>query len=370
MNTIAFVRADSIYSDSRATKEIMALCEAGYSVLVIGWDRDGHAVDKCRDVFRQNVKFLFYNKNVTGRLGYGGIFKLAGFIKYVYQQLNANRKTISSVHACDLDAGLGAYAFCKKHNVPLIYDIYDYYIDSHDLKGLLGVCIEKLEISIINFAHTTIICTEERREQIKKASPRNVVVIYNSPDVASLPYSEIQYDYVYCGVFGQGRLLQEIFEDYKQHADLKFLIAGRGLLDGIVKNNAKEFVNFKYVGAVPYSEVLQFEAQSAIMSAIYNPNKRNHILCAPNKFYEALALGKPIIVCKGTGIDKIVKEQNVGVVIDYSAEQFYAALSYLKENTVLTRSMGKKARMLYETVYNWEKMKKRLLYLYSRLGKC
>lgn len=365
MNTIAYIRSDSIYSDSRATKEIMALCEAGYKIKVIGWDRDGQALGKCRNIFPQNIEFCFYSNIVKGRLGYGGIFKLAGFIQYVYRQLCANRQCISVVHACDLDAGLGAYVFCKKQNVPLIYDIYDYYIDSHDLKGLLSVCIEKLEISIINFAHTIIICTEERREQIKKTSPKNVIVIYNSPDVSNLPDSEIRYDYVYCGFFGHGRLLQEIFEGYKKHSDLKFLVAGDGTLNSIVKNNAEQFVNYQYVGTIPYNEVLLYEAQAVTMSAIYNPNKRNHRLCAPNKFYEALALGKPVIVCRGTGIDKIVSAYNIGIVIDYSAVQFYEAVRYLKANHTLAVGMGKRARSLYETVYNWSIMKQKLLDLYG-----
>ena len=41
--------------------------------------------------------------------------------------------------------------------------------------------------------------------------------------------------------------------------------------------------------------------------------------CVRYKLYEAMALGKPIIVCKNTGIDSFVKENNLGAVINYDA---------------------------------------------------
>ena len=34
------------------------------------------------------------------------------------------------------------------------------------------------------------------------------------------------------------------------------------------------------------------------MTAIYDPNISNHYYAAPNKFYEALMLGKPLIMVK------------------------------------------------------------------------
>ena len=51
MNTVAFIRTTNIYDDSRATKEITALSDAGYRVVVLGWDRNGEAEEKTMHLF-------------------------------------------------------------------------------------------------------------------------------------------------------------------------------------------------------------------------------------------------------------------------------------------------------------------------------
>lgn len=80
-----------------------------------------------------------------------------------------------------------------------------------------------------------------------------------------------------------------------------------------------------------------------------------------------MALGKPVIVCKGTGIDKIVEENNIGIVIDYDAAQLYSAVRKLASNSHLCEEMGVRARKLYEDKYHWEIMSKRLLDIYKNL---
>lgn len=54
------------------------------------------------------------------------------------------------------------------------------------------------------------------------------------------------------------------------------------------------------------------------MTAIYDPKVPNHRYAAPNKFYEALMLGKPIVMAKNTGFDEIIEENNIGCLIEYS----------------------------------------------------
>ena len=367
MKDIAYIRSCSFYDDSRATKEVKALLEAGYKVHLIGWDRDGKAIDKCKNIFWGEVEYSFYSVPVDGNIGYKGAFKLLSFFKYVKKELKKKKNLLCAVHACDLDGGFGAYSICKRYNIPLVYDIYDYYIDSHNIKGLLGWIVEKQEIKLINLSYVTVICTEERSVQIAKARPSKVVVIHNSPDVDELRQSKIKYDYVYCGAFGSGRLLEEITEEYKDNSDLRFLFAGGGRFEDAIKCTDDNFDNFSFIGAVSYDEVLNLESESAVLSAIYNPNKRNHVLCAPNKFYEGLALGKPLIVCKGTGIDKIVEKERIGIVINYDANEFYNALRRLISNPQECLAMGSRGRNIYLDKFRWSIMKEKLIKLYDAL---
>ena len=225
--------------------------------------------------------------------------------------------------------------------------------------------VEGMEIDIIDHAAVTILCTEERIEQIEKAHPKKVIVIHNSPDVPEPETVECVYDYAYCGSLCDMRLIKEILDGYKEHNGFRFAFAGNDKYQKEVKELAGLYGGLEYFGTVPYSEVLEIEKKSKVLSAIYEPSIRNHRLCAPNKFYEALALGKPVIVCRGTGIDRIVEEQKIGMVINYDAEEFYEALTKLVSDDALCAEMGKKARMLYEKEYNWKNMKDRLKGIYN-----
>ena len=362
-NTIIYARASGIYNDSRAGKEISALREQGYSIIVLAWDKDGRAASACKDLF-PDISFRFYTAPVEGGLGIKGIGKLLGFWRFLKKELKRMEPTsLLAVHACDLDAGLPLRGLCAKYDIPLIYDIYDYYADSHSLPSAALRYLEKQEIRCINQAHTTIICTEERRQQISLAKPQRITVLYNSPEVAELPHVPVIYDYAYCGYLGDGRMVKEILEAYPDNSDLKFFFAGIGPYAQLAQELNAKYENFTFSGSIPYQKVLETEAQSCILSAIYEPSSRNHRLCAPNKFYESLALDKPVIVCKGTGIDRIVEEEQIGRAIDYDVNAFYTALREL----IGKRDNTHTARKLYESRYRWRDMATRLCEIYRTL---
>lgn len=370
MKTIMYVRANGIYSDSRATKQIMSLLRAGYQVFVVGWDREGRSEEKCLEVFEKyktKIRFFMYNYQVKDHVGFKNIDKLYKWLKYVDTILENYKKEIDVVHACNLDSILFGYKKCRRYGIKVVYDIFDYYIDGHaSIPSVIRPIIEHMEINIINSADVTIICTEERREQIAKAKPKKVIVIHNTPEVEFLN-NNIEYDYFYCGTFCIQRLIEETFNEYERNTDLKIGFAGYGLYKDQATELDKKYANFSYLGQVMYKDCLINESKSICLSAIYEPTIRNHRLCAPNKFYESLALGKPVIVCRGTGIDKIVEQNNIGIVINYDVEEFYSAIRKLKNDPKLCEDMGVRARRLYDNKFSWKIMEKILLDTYAEI---
>ncbi len=370
MEKIIFVRATGLYDDSRASKEIMALLEAGYIVDAIGWDRDGRAKEEAPETFKKyldRISFNFYEKDAKNGLGgIKGIGKELGWQRFIKKCVK-KEKEFFAIHCCDLDSVLGLEMYIKRRKLHLIYDIFDYYVDSHNFPSVLSETLESKEIKAINMAYATIICTEERREQIAKATPKQVVVIHNSPDIANAPQNDEIYDFAYCGMMYDKRLIQEILEGYPKHAGLKFAFAGNGPFSSMAADLGAKYSELTYFGPIPYAKVLEIESKAKVISAIYEPMVRNHRLCAPNKFYEALALGKPLIVCKGTGIDKIVEENKLGFAINYDADEFYEALLYLTSHEDERKEMGERARLLYEEKYKWSFMKEKLIALYKGL---
>jgi glycosyltransferase involved in cell wall biosynthesis len=103
--------------------------------------------------------------------------------------------------------------------------------------------------------------------------------------------------------------------------------------------------------------------------ATYDPQVKNHRFSSPNKVFEAMALGKPIIVAKDTGVDKLVEQMNLGAVVKYGDLQ--SLETTLHDLSMWSSSMRQDfslhARMVYETHFSWSSMQARLKSIYDDL---
>jgi len=369
---IVYLRSTSIFNDSRATKEINTLIEYDYKLIVLGWDRDGFGASKLSSLSEKNNFEIAYFK-IRSNYGDGckSLGKLILFQLWLLIKMLKNLNSFDIIHCCDFETALPAFVISKIFKKRLVYDIYDYYIHSRPVPKFLKRFVENLEIGIINSSDTVIICNESRYEQMKKTNPKNIVVIHNTPEInfadnsISLNKQDNQFRIVYVGLLQSGRLLSEISNIISTKSDIELHIGGYGKLSEYFKELSKKHNNIVFYGEMDYDSALLLEAKADVLFATYDPEIINHKYSAPNKFYEAMAFGKPIIVSKGTGIDKIVEKERNGIVIDYDVKSFFEAIQYLKNNPSRCIEMGENGRLLYDREYSWEIMKKRLLGIYK-----
>lgn len=357
---IIMLRSTAIKNDSRIQKEAKAIKENKNEVFIIGWDRENQ-LDRFEKFENIDIEF-FRRKSVYGS-GIKNLINLILFQMFLLNKLIKYRKKYDIVFSCDLDTGIISRIVSKIFRKRMIYDIYDYYIDCHNLPSWLSNFAERQEIKNINYADVTIICTEQRKEQINKAHPKNLIVIHNSPeipknitDMESVVQSKSnKLKIVYVGILQDDRMLCEVGEAIKKYPQYELHIGGFGKYEEYFKDLAKKHENIFFYGSLDYGSVLKLESECDILFATYNPKIKNHKYSAPNKLYEAMALGKPIIVCKNTGIDKIVEENKLGKVINYNITEF---ISYLED----TRNIKRKEIMeIFKNNYSWTYMKEKLL---------
>lgn len=76
---------------------------------------------------------------------------------------------------------------------------------------------------------------------------------------------------------------------------------------------------------------------------------------SPNKLFDSLATGKPVIVNSAGWTKDLVEEYKCGLYVDpEKPESFADAVIFFKNNPVILESMGKNARSLAETRFNKE----------------
>ena len=132
---------------------------------------------------------------------------------------------------------------------------------------------------------------------------------------------------------------------------------------------AERFDNIYYYGRLSYDQTLSLENECDIMLAIYDPTIENYRFAAPNKFYESLMLGKPVIMARGTGMSEVVEDNAIGELIAYSKEGFMDGVNRLIARKDQWDSIGSKMKALYRDRYCWDEMERRLIQIYAQLQK-
>lgn len=378
---VVLLRSNPVNPYPRLEKTANCLLKNGYSVHVLAWDRSSKYNEKLTKLELSNGDVPITRFGIPSSYGAGIKKNLFPLIKFQFELLKwliKNRTSYDVIHAYDFDTGYVSLVIARLFRKKIVYDIADYYVDSHNLKNTaLGSMIEKKEHNIINKADAVIICTEERKNQIKGTHPKKLVIIHNAPK-KSTSYTKHQKTFeinrsekikiVYVGILDESRLLKEMADVIKSKNNCELHIAGFGQLEKYFINLANDNNRINYYGKVLYTDTLYMENQCDIITAIYDPSIPNHKYAAPNKFYEALMLGKPLIMVQNTGMDKYVSEYDLGEVIEYSKEGFEKGLNRLINRKEEWDDISKKSKALYNKEFSWEEMERRIINLYQYIG--
>ena len=156
--------------------------------------------------------------------------------------------------------------------------------------------------------------------------PSKYIVISNIPEINNLTSCETINDFsfakkinvAYVGGIVPNRGIEELVEVVSLLPNIRLRIAGFG--DKDIEKKVIDFAlshdNICFCGKVTYDEAVSIMRQADIIYAMYYKENLNHIYAAPNKYYEAIFLNKPLITTSGTLVGKKVKTDESGFVID------------------------------------------------------
>ncbi|UQN23990.1 glycosyltransferase [Lactiplantibacillus plantarum] len=370
---VIFLRDNDIIADSRVLKEASSLVKVGHNVSIVGWDehRDASNVDGETSYARVSLPIHF----LKAKLSYHHkAFKVWSYVKFetaLFFYLLKVCKRIDAIHACNLQTGVIGLLAAKLTHKKLVYDIFDFAADTRNYPAGLSQFIHYLEFYVINRADTTIICSEERREQIKGTHPKHLCVIYNSPDLPVNYDPEGQqpkYTIAYVGGLSPYRFLPELVNVVAMEPMWSMTIAGFGKYESMITDYASQDEGILFLGKVPYSKVAKIESNAEILVALYDPIIKNHRFASPNKFFEAFRLGKPLIMIKGTGMSSWLTKLSVGAVVEPSKAGIQAGIKKVMANKSSWTHDGEIMKRTYTAEFSWEQMTHRLQRIYQTLS--
>jgi glycosyltransferase involved in cell wall biosynthesis len=366
MNVI-MIRSNSIDPDARLEKEAKTLADAGYTVTLLGWQRSGNAPPT-----ENRSGYTIRRIKLMAPYGLKIIFYLPIWWTIEFFQLLKLDWDIA--HASDLDTYIPALLAAKIKRKRVVYDIFDFYADEIILPAPIRNCIAKTDIFLMRFADAVIIVDPSRLKQIGKPEDSDVHILYNSPDdlvsstVTSQRQKEAPFRIFFAGFLIPGRDFETIIEAGKEIGNIQIIIAGFGSLKDRLVSLANQESHVTFIGRIPYNEVIQRTLQSDLLFAFYDPGVPNNRYASPNKLFEAMMCGKPVLVNDGTSMADIVRKENCGLVVPYrDLNAIRQAILLLRDDPHLCIQLGANGRRAYEQEYGWKIMEDRLLALYQEI---
>lgn len=333
------LRSTDILSDSRVLRYEEWFLKHQISYRIVGWDRVGKIDARGNTVYyRGRAGFQQRTKAIINRIKWN---------LFLVRYLIAHRSEYQVIHACDFDTVMPAMVM-KVFGRKIVFDIFDWFSDEvRTGKFFIDKTINRLEKAAAKSADMDIICEEERLAQMK-VRPKKYTVISNIPQI-DLPEEterrsseDERIHIVYVGGLVKDRGLEELLETVSGLSAAYTLdIAGYGdeRLEKLARAVAESHENISFLGKVPYKTALQIMQKADILYAMYYTSNANHIYAAPNKFYESIILGKPLITTQGTLVgDKVKREQN-GFVLAEGTEALKKFLGALTRDDIEDKKM-------------------------------
>jgi len=337
---------------SRCNKYVGYYQKEGIDFTAVGWDRTNSGIKK------ENYDFFRYS--ATARTGGGkAAINHLHWMRFIYKYLKQHPET-TTIHACDLNSALPAVIYKKLHNrnLVIIFDACDWFSANMATGKITKWLFECLEKYTYKGADKLIICEPEREEQITFRLKEPPLVLPNIPEIDENLISEHKGKYLfnngwftiaYFGGLSHDRFLIELFELSKtEHFNLLIGGFGNKQVEELCEEIG-ELDNVKYFGRMNMVDGLQMTNCADIIYAMYSKINPNHIYAAPNKYYEAMFLGKPIISTKGTILEKKIVDNKIGYVIEEDVEELRNLIRTLKKEDII--KYGENAHVLWQTKY-------------------
>ncbi len=377
---LVICRSNPIAPDPRVEKEARTLSQAGYDVTLIGWDRTGKLPQKDEVQGIPCVRLPIKAEFAAGMLNLPNLLRWQwGLLSWLIR----HRQTYDLIHACDFDTIVPALVCQRIWRKKVVYDIFDFYADHlRATPEWIKKTIRAIDLRCVNKADAVVLADDSRWEQIRGSKPRRSAVIYNSPEdfhPGSPDWKETDQTpsqrrdnsllhIVYIGLLQVERGLFELFGVLRRHPQWSLDLAGFGGDEVRILEQLQGMSNINWHGRISYQESLQLSMAADTLIATYDPAIPNHRYSSPNKIFEAMMLGKPIVVAQDTNMDRIINQAECGLVVTYGDESaLESALQRLEIEPELCQHLGANARKAYESTYSWKIMQARLLKLYAEL---
>lgn len=364
MKKVILLATSDLVADQRVHRTALTLHENGFVVLAVGRRLKFTPSEISVPYSVHRFKFLF-NK---GFLFYK-FYNIRAFFYLIFHRFDI-------LHANDLDTLLAARLACFFKRKPLVFDSHELFTEVPELinrKFTRGVwlLLEKLLVPGIKHCCTV---SEGVAAELNNRYHTNFIVIRNMPfskPVLHKQYNDSEKTIIYQGALNVGRGLERLVTAMQFISNCNLIIAGAGDIEKNLMKLCRELkLNNKisFLGRIPLEELHGITSKATLGVSLEEDLGLSYHFALPNKIFDYLQAGLPVLVSNLPEMKGLVNKYNVGLTIDSKVNAYALAdqLNKMLENERQLEEWHENAIVAAKELC-WERESNKLLNMYSSI---
>lgn len=272
----------------------------------------------------------------------------------------------SVINAHNLASLLPCIIYKFFFKVRIVYDTHELETERQGWGRITKFIAKIFELMFIKFVDKIVVVNDPISKWYMDKYSIEPIVVNNSPknfNVKSSNYLRNKFSinhnhkiFIYIGAFSKGRGINK-YMDFFKNTDLKISLVflGDGPLKKSIKDHACQYNNIFFHPSVQFNEVVNIASSAHFSVSVLRMGKPalSYEYCMPNKLFESMMAGVPILSGGMKYESNFVVKNNIGETIffDKNVPQFKKSIENLlgKDYEVM-----KKNCLTLSKIYNWE----------------
>jgi glycosyltransferase involved in cell wall biosynthesis len=309
---------NDLVTDQRVNKSCLTLRKMGYEVLLVGRkQRKSPPMDE-RPYDTHRMKLLFER----GPMFYAE-YNIRLFFFLLFHRANL-------LLSNDLDTALPNFFISKMKGIKMIYDSHEYFTETPELvnrprvqrvwKRIEGFVVPRLKEMIT--VCDSIAELFEQQYGVKCHVVRNIpprAALLPKGDKMSLNLPEDKHLLVLQGSgINIQRGAEELVEAMLYLDDCFLMVIGGGDVLSALKSMVSEWHledRVRFLPRMPYQQMMAYTQLAELGFVLDKDTNLNYRFCLPNKLFDFIQAGVPVVASHLVEIEKIITKYNIGLFI-------------------------------------------------------